>query len=81
MLNLGTGERTLNGAASQDIDSAETYLYLGYAHRYLGNYPGAMDAWKNADRFDSPTGKSGLLARQAMRQYARRGELNLPGKK
>ena len=77
----GEALECLQRAVALKPDGAEAYLYLGYAHRYLGNHAGAMDAWKNADRFDSPTGKSGQLARQAMSQYARRGELALPGRK
>ena len=73
--------RSLQRAVALKPDGAEAYLYLGYAHQHLGNHPAAMDAWKNADRFDSPKGKSGQLARQAMSQHAKRGELRPPGRK
>jgi cytochrome c-type biogenesis protein CcmH/NrfG len=62
-------------------DSAESYLFLGYAHHSLGNRQAALDAWRNADRFDSPAGKSGQFARQALAEAAANKEVTIPGRR
>jgi tetratricopeptide (TPR) repeat protein len=67
-------------AVALQPDSAESYLFLGYAHHSLGNRQAALDAWRNADRFDSPAGKSGTFARQALAQAAANKEVTIPGR-
>jgi S1-C subfamily serine protease/tetratricopeptide (TPR) repeat protein len=62
-------------------DSAESYLFLGYAHQSLGNRQAALDAWRNADRFDSPAGKAGKFARRALAEAAANEELTIPGRR
>ena len=47
-------------------DSAEAYLFLGYAHDRLGDRQAALEAWRIADRLDEPGGRISQNARQAI---------------
>lgn len=77
----GPALKALQKAVSLKPNDPEAYLFLGYAYHHAGNRQAAKEAWANADRFDTPTGGSGIYARQAMGEYARGRELTMPMRK
>ena len=77
----GPALKTLQKAVSLKPDDAQAYLFLGYAYHYAGNRQAAREAWRNADRFDAPTGGAGGYARQALSEYAKGQELTMPMRK